>query len=60
MDVVPMTAPDILTPEIKRDMEKFLMDTTERIYTQISEGRLTMASLSTASEIPVSGQFGKS
>lgn len=42
LDVVPVTAPGILTPEMKGDMEKFLLESTEVIHCQISEGPLTI------------------
>lgn len=42
LDVVPVTAPGILTKEMREDMEKYLMDTTEVIHRQIQEGPLTI------------------
>ena len=42
LDVVPVTAPGILTEEMRRDMEKYLMDTTEVIHRQIQAGPLTI------------------
>ncbi len=42
LDVVPVTAPGILTSEMKRDMEKFLMETTEVVHCQITDGPLTI------------------
>lgn len=42
LDVVPVTAPGILTPEMKEDMSKFLMDTTEIEHVQIENGPLTI------------------
>lgn len=43
LDIVPVTA-DVITPEAKRDMCKYLMDTTEVIHRQISEGSVTIES----------------
>lgn len=42
LDVVPVTAPGILTPDMKEDMAKFLMDTTEIRHVQIADGPLTI------------------
>ncbi len=42
LDIVPVTAPGILTPEMMSDMSKYLMASTEVVHTQISEGPLTI------------------
>lgn len=42
LDVVPVTAPGILSPEMEQDMTKFLMDTTEVVHRQITEGAPTI------------------
>lgn len=42
LDVVPVTAPGILSPEMKADMAKYLMDTTEIKHVQIENGPLTI------------------
>ena len=42
LDVVPVTAPGILAEEMRQDMEKYLMDTTEVIHRQIQAGPLTI------------------
>lgn len=42
LDIIPVTAPGIITPEMKEDMTKFLMDTTEVVHMQIPEGPLTI------------------
>lgn len=42
LDVVPVTAPGILTEEMRRDMEKYLTEGTEIIHRQIQEGPLTI------------------
>ena len=42
LDVVPVTAPGILNPEMKADMSKYLMDTTEVRHVQIQHGPVTI------------------
>lgn len=42
LDLVPVTAPNILTPEMKADMSRYLMDTTEVKHVQIAEGPVTI------------------
>lgn len=42
LDIVPVTAEGIITPEMTEDMTKFLMDTTQVIHKQISEGSVTI------------------
>ncbi|MGM9607649.1 MAG: aspartate/glutamate racemase family protein [Oscillospiraceae bacterium] len=42
LDIVPVTAEGILTPEMTQDMTKFLMDTTQVIHKQIPEGSVTI------------------
>ena len=42
LDVVPVTAPGILTQDMKEDMAKFLLDTTQVRHVQIADGPLTI------------------
>lgn len=42
LDLIPVTAPGILTPEMKADMGKYLMDTTRIRHVQIPEGPVTI------------------
>lgn len=42
LDVVPVTAPGILNPEMKADMSKYLMETTEVKHVQIQQGPITI------------------
>lgn len=42
LDLLPVTAPGILTPETKADMSRYLMDTTEVKHVQIEEGPVTI------------------
>lgn len=42
LDIVPVTAEGIITPEMTEDMTKFLMDTTQVIHKQIPEGSVTI------------------
>lgn len=42
LDVVPVTAPGILNPEMTADMSKYLMDTTEVKHVQIQQGPITI------------------
>lgn len=42
LDIVPVTAEGILTSEMQNDMSKYLMDTTQIIHRQISEGAVTI------------------
>ena len=44
LDILPVTASGILTPEMTMDMTKYLMDTTEVIHKQITEGSVTIES----------------
>lgn len=42
LDLVPVTAPGILSPEMMADMSKYLMDTTQVVHRQIQEGSVTI------------------
>ena len=42
LDLVPVTAPGILTPEMKADMSRYLMDTTQVKHVQIAKGPVTI------------------
>ncbi len=42
LDLIPVTAPGILTQEMKEDMSKYLMDTTEVRHVQITDGPVTI------------------
>lgn len=42
LNLVPVTAPGILTGEMKADMGKYLMDTTQIRHVQIAEGPVTI------------------
>ena len=42
LDLVPVTAPSILSPEMMADMSKYLMDTTQVVHRQIREGSVTI------------------
>lgn len=42
LDLLPVTAPGILTEEMCQDMGKYLMDTTELVHRQIPEGSVTI------------------
>ena len=42
LDLLPVTAPGILTPEMKAAMSRYLMDTTEVKHVQIAEGPVTI------------------
>lgn len=44
LDVVPVTAPGILTPEARADMTRYLMEDTEVLHQQIAEGSVTIES----------------
>lgn len=44
LDIVPVTAEGIITPEMTGDMSKYLIDTTEVIHRQIAEGSVTIES----------------
>lgn len=42
LDIVPVTAPGILAPDMMEDMARYLMDTTQVIHRQIKEGPVTI------------------
>ena len=42
LDLVPVTAPGILSPEMMADLSKYLMDTTQVVHRQIQEGSVTI------------------
>ena len=42
LDLLPVTAPGILTEEMKADMGKYLMDSTEILHRQIPTGSVTI------------------
>lgn len=42
LDVVPVTAPGIVTPEMETDISRYLMDSTEVVHRQITEGSVTI------------------
>ena len=42
LDLLPVTAPGILTEEMKGDMGKYLTDAAELIHRQIPEGSVTI------------------
>lgn len=44
LDLLPVTAPGILTPEAKTDMARYLMEDTEVLHQQITEGSVTIES----------------
>ena len=42
LDLLPVTAPGILSPEMKSDMGRFLPDGTDIRHVQIEEGSVTI------------------
>lgn len=42
LDIIPVTAPGILTQEMMQDMTRYLMDTTRVVHRQIKQGPVTI------------------
>lgn len=42
LDVIPVTAPDSMTPEMAAELEKYLMESTKVVYRQIPRGPLSI------------------
>ena len=72
LDLLPVTAPGILTDAMKQDMQKYLSADTQVIHTQIPNGPITIEceydeafsapevvklAVSTAAERPIDGIF---